>query len=208
MVGPFAAALAKRCCVRVICPDYRLAPEFPFPAGLSDGLSVMESIGSEKFMLSGDSAGGGLAASMAALAENSDETLMGLALLSPWLDLTVTAETYCTNSANDPLFSQDAAQTAALQYLQGHPATDPLASPMNGRIDRFPPTFINAGDGEVLLDDARAMAFKLQQAGVACELNIVADMQHVAVTQNLALPGALDTFEALAAFVETCLANT
>src|SRR5580698_7088960 len=71
MVAPFATALAERCRVRILCPAYRLAPEHPFPAALIDGLMVINAVDEAReipLLLSGDSAGGGLAAGLAALA--------------------------------------------------------------------------------------------------------------------------------------------
>ena len=208
-LGPFAARLAERCGVNVVCPAYRLAPEHPFPAGLVDGcrvLSALNTPGHLPVVLSGDSAGGGLAAGLAALAGQSGSKPAGLVLLSAWLDLTVTAPGYITNAASDPLFSADSANTAAELYLQGHAAKDPVASPLHGIFDNYPPTLVNIGSGEVLLDDARLCHGKLTAAGIAAQLHEVAGMDHVAVTRDSNAPGAAETFEAIAAFIDTLLA--
>lgn len=207
-IGPFASALAKRCHVDVICPAYRLAPEHPFPAGLGDGWSVLKALatsGEGRIMLSGDSAGGGLAAGLAALCHEAGIKLAGLALLSPWLDLTASNPSYAENAAHDPLFSLEAAQIAAQLYLQGTPAADPLASPLRGNVSGFPPTFINVGTGEVLRDDARLMHDHLQRSGVAVCLQDVEAMEHVAVTRGLSLPGSAATLDAIAQFIERIL---
>lgn len=152
MGGPFAAMLASRCDVEVILPAYRLAPEHPFPAALNDGMAVIRARAGdsdEPLILSGDSAGGGLAASLAALCGAEGLPLAGLVLFSPWLDLTVSSGCYATNAASDPLFSRQSASEAADQYLQGHPMNDPLASPLFAELARFPPAFISVGTGEV-----------------------------------------------------------
>src|SRR5579863_6717523 len=130
-IAPFAAALASRCQVRVVCPAYRLAPEHPFPAALVDGWSVMSALipGDGPLIMSGDSAGGGLAAGLAGRAGGR---LAGLILLSPWLDLTVTSPSYASNADWDPLFSAASAGVAASFYLQGASPQDPLASPVFG----------------------------------------------------------------------------
>jgi monoterpene epsilon-lactone hydrolase len=205
MIGPFAAALAARCDVEVICPAYRLAPEHPFPAGLADAYTVLCALrlaDSGSLILSGDSAGGGLAASLAAHCATEAVSLSGLVLLSPWLDLTVTSSTYQSNAATDPLFSRAAAREAADLYLQGLSAHHPLASPLFGSVDGFPPTFISIGEGEVLAEDGRRFYEVLRAAGVFARLCVVAGMEHVAVTRGLALPGAAETFEGVAEFVD------
>jgi acetyl esterase/lipase len=86
MTSPYAAALAERCGVEVISPAYRLAPEHPFPAALNDGMSVLRQlhgVGRTGIWLSGDSAGGGLAASLTALCLAEQIPVAGLVLLSP-----------------------------------------------------------------------------------------------------------------------------
>ena len=202
-LGPFAAALALRCHVEVICPAYRLAPEHPFPAGLCDAWSVVRALaGSGPLLVSGDSAGGGLAAGVAALTGLASIDLVGLALLSPWLDLSVTAASYAENAAHDPLFSADAARTAAALYLQGHPPADPLASPLYGPVASYPPTFLNVGSREVLVDDTQHLHDRLHQAGVPVQLRRIEGMDHVAVTRGLTLSGSAETLAQLGQFVD------
>ncbi|GGA36984.1 alpha/beta hydrolase fold domain-containing protein [Sphingomonas psychrolutea] len=205
MVAPFAAALAARCGVSVICPAYRLAPEHPFPAGLNDTFRVMTALGTGGLILSGDSAGGGIAAALAARVPENAAPLGGVALLSPWLDLTVSAVSFDANAMTDPLFSSEAAHEAAALYLQGLSPHHYQASPLFGPVDRFPPTIINVGAGEVLVDDARALYDRLTSAGVVAQLDVVTGMTHVAVTRDLALPGAAEAFALLAAFIDKCL---
>ena len=207
MIAPFAAALAVKCRVSVVCPAYRLAPEHPFPAGLRDAQRVMMALDTGGLIVSGDSAGGGIAAGLAALVARDAHPLGGLVLLSPWLDLTVSAASFDTNAAHDPLFSGEAAREAAMLYLQGRSPHDGQASPLLGPIDRFPPTLINVGAGEVLIDDARAFFERLSTAGVVARLDVVEGMTHVAVTRDLALPGAAEAFNLLAAFIDERLSR-
>jgi len=205
MSAPFAAALAARCGVEVVCPDYRLAPEHPFPAGLVDAYRAMRALqeeGESPLILSGDSAGGGLAAGLAAICVAEAKPPAALILLSPWLDLTVTSRSYDEHAANDPLFSRAEAAKAAALYLQGTSPQHPLASPQFGAVKGFPPTLIGVGREEVLWGDAQAFHAKLAAAGVDAQLHAVAGMQHVAVTRSFSLPGAAETFEAVAAFVD------
>ncbi len=202
MMGPFAAALTERFGITVVCPAYRLAPEHPFPAGLNDCLTVLAALNEEPMILSGDSAGGGLAASVAA---NPPAPLAGLALLSPWLDLTISSASYLANAQTDPLFSSTSAQEAAALYLQGVAPDEPRASPLLGPVGDFPPTYINVGTGEVLLDDAIAFHVKLRESGVPARLEVIEDMDHVAVTRDRTLPGAAQAFDGLAAFIDAVL---
>jgi acetyl esterase/lipase len=204
MIGPYAAALAERCGVEVVCPAYRLAPEHPFPAGLNDAAKVYRALrreGGAPLIVSGDSAGGGLAASLTALVTSERDAPAALILLSAWLDLTVSAESYRANAATDPLFSRESGEAAAELYLQGHTPEDPLASPLLAALEGFPPTLVNFGEGEVLADDSRAFHAALQAAGVTAELHPVPGMDHVAVTRGPTLVGAPETFATVAAFV-------
>ena len=199
-VGPYAVALAERCAVEVVCPAYRLAPEHPFPAGLDDARAVLQALKAESdlpLILSGDSAGGNLAAALAA-----EQRVAGLVLLSAWLDLTVTSPSYAANAATDPLFSREAAEEASALYLQGARAEQPSASPLLGPVDGFPPTLVSVGLGEVLAEDGLRFHAALQAAGVPARLCAIAGMEHTAVVRGLDKPGSPETFEAVAAFVD------
>lgn len=208
MIGPFAAALCTRCNIEVICPDYRLAPEHPWPAALYDGVKTIDALlssGYVNLIISGDSAGGGLAASLTALCVASGIRIAGLVLISPWLDLTLTSDCYAINAATDMLFSHQSAADAAQLYLQGVTAEHPLASPALGNVADFPPTLISVGSGEVLAGDGERFHLKLQRAGVKSLFIATAGMEHVAVTRGLQLPGAAETFEAMTKFIDESL---
>ncbi len=199
----FAEALADACGVEVLLPRYRLAPEHPFPAGLNDGLAVFDAMPADvPRLISGASAGGGLAAAIASL--RSGEAA-GLMLHSAWLDLSVTAPSYDANAASDPLFSRASAEAAAALYLQGTDPAHPLASPLFADPAAFPPTLISVGTGEVLIDDARSMAMRLSGKARLLE---VPGMDHVAVTRDAEALGAAEVFAATCAFIEQMLAGT
>lgn len=208
----FAEALVRASGVEVVVPQYRLAPEGPFPAGLTDALTALtalrEEIGDAPLIVCGDSAGGGLAASLGLLsAAGSAPQIDGLVLLSPWLDLRVTADSYAANAATDAMFSQNSAEVAAELYLQGFDPTHPLASPLLAPITAYPPSLISVGTGEVLWDDARLFHDKLVTAGVDSTLCAIDGMAHIAVITSLKNPGAAETFAAVTAFVERRLAR-
>lgn len=210
-VATYAAALARDSGFTVYCPAYRLAPEHPFPAGLVDALAVLDVLRGQDdgpFLLAGDSAGGGLAAALTAFAVARGDPPDGLVLLSAWLDLTISSPCYAAHEATDPLFSREAAQTAADLYLQGLAPEEPLASPLLGSVEGFPPTLVNVGTGEVLTGDSRAFHARLEEAGVAAQLQAIAGMDHVAVTRGLDLPGSAETFAAILAFIDRIAART
>jgi acetyl esterase/lipase len=207
--GPLAEALAARCGIEVVVPQYRLSPEGPFPAGLNDALSALKAlraeIGDAPLVVGGDSAGGGLAAALGVLSVHGMAPhIDALVLLSPWLDLTVSSPAYAEN-ADDPMFSKEQADIAAELYLQGFDPTHPLASPLLAPVVDFPPTLISVGTGEVLRDDSLRFHERLLAAGVRSELSAIDGMEHVAVVRSMELTGAAETFDAVAEFVDSVL---
>jgi acetyl esterase/lipase len=133
--------------------------------------------------------------------------LAALVLISPWLDLTLGNECYRKNAETDALFSYQAASEAAELYLQGVSAENPLASPLFVNVIGFPPTLISAGAGEVLAGDAERFQSALQRVGVRSRLVMTALMEHVAVVRGLDLPGAAETFDAVARFIDESLGH-
>lgn len=177
----FAMRLSGRCGASVVVPEYALAPECPFPAAHHDVLAVltaiMETLGGRKLLLSGDSAGGGLALAVAALLEDT-EVLAGLVLLSPWADLRLIADSYHRCAATDLLFSLQAATTGADEYRQGWAAEDPLVSPLMADFDTLPPVCLLASTSEVLADDAMHLAQRLYAAERPLTLLMLPGLPH------------------------------
>ncbi len=197
MDAPFAEALADACGVEVLLPRYRLAPESPFPAAVNDACAVLLALVDDlPVIVSGASAGGGLAAGLGA---GHGDRLAGLVLHSAWLDLRVSAQSYAANAATDVLFSESSAARAAELYLQGHDPAEPLASPLLADTARFPAALITVGSGEVLFDDSRAMSARLGSRAVLHEIE---GMEHVAVTRDRAGVGAAEVFAATCAFID------
>jgi acetyl esterase/lipase len=210
IVSPFAAALAAACGVEVVVPAYRLAPEHPFPAGLSDALAALHAVAREggvgphrvPLILSGDSAGAGLAASLAVLAAQEGIAIDALVLLSPFLDLTLSGPSYQYNEGSDPLFSLASAANAVELYLQGGDPTHPLASPLFAPLYGFPPTLLSVGSGEVLADDTRRFHAQLAAYGIPTALSEIEGMEHTAVVRSPLLPGSAETFAAITDLVD------
>jgi acetyl esterase/lipase len=203
----YCSHLAQRAGVRVLNVDYRLAPESPFPAAVEDALSVYEWVLAgdtvpSRVVLAGDSAGAGLTvASLLSLRDRGFALPAGGVCLSPWVDLTNSAASYSTRAATDTFFSFRSAQEAAADYLHGEDPTHPLASPVFADLAGLPPLLILAGDGEVLLDDARRLAETAAGAGAAAELFVYPEMPHVWMLNYPAYPEAAMAFDQVAAFV-------
>ena len=207
----FGARLARASGAAVVVVEYRLAPEHPYPAALHDTAAVYDALlGADPGppVVAGDSAGGGLAAALVVAAERSGRPRpAGLLLLSPWVDLTVSAGTYATRARRDQLFSESSAADAAELYLQGHDRQDPLVSPIFADVAGWPPTQIFAGGEEVLLDDALGLTAALARAGVSVEAHVVAGMQHVWPTLFPDLAESALALEEMGRFVARCTAG-
>ena len=177
----YASDIALKADCQVVIPDYRLAPEHPYPAALVDAVGVYTELQSEgEVFVGGDSAGGALALSLTLAARDSQHQMpAGLVLLSPWLDLAATAASYEKNASTDTMFSRESAEQAAVAYLGTCATTDPLASPAYGDFSQVPKVLIFVSGSEVLLDDAVNFANKARQSGVAVDLHVVENMPHI-----------------------------
>jgi acetyl esterase/lipase len=198
------AALAG---ARLVSVDYRLAPEDPFPCGLDDAVTAYRSLddgldAAVPVVLAGDSAGGGLAASLLGEIERLGlRPPASIGLLSPWLDLRNTAASFESNAASDPVFPLASAAEAADMYLGGQDASDPRVSPLLADWSGRPPLFVAASETECLRDDTRALAGVARAAGVHVELAIFADVPHGWWLQYPATPASREVVTGLAEFL-------
>lgn len=209
---PITAQLAKASGLAVYAPDYRLAPEHPYPAALNDAVSAYRALlerGCSRIVLAGDSAGGGLAlATAVALRDAGLELPVALLLLSPWTDLACSGETMQTLAGQDPMLSQAALQRWAAAYA-GRMAVDyPLCSPLHAELSGLPATLIQVGSDEVLLDDSRRLERRLGAAGVASELQVYAGVWHDFQLHVGVLPQADEAIVRAAEFIRGRLAQT
>jgi len=202
----YGSHLAAVLGARVLLVEYRLAPEHKFPKAVDDCFAVWESLLAEgidtgRIVIAGDSAGGGLAASVTMHALADGVLPAGVVCCSPWVDLTITADTYDTNAESDKLFSRSSAEEAAPAYLGGADPTNPIASPLFGDWDGAPPLLILVGDAEVLLDDSRKLADVARAAGVDVTLSVYPEMPHIWTMSYPAFPEAVEGVTEMAEFV-------
>lgn len=168
MYAAFNAYIARSSGCSVFTPDYRLAPEFPFPAGLLDVAAVLEQLfddglSPDRFVLAGDSGGGGLATSLL----NNVRTAhlpdpAGLVLFSPEVGLSFDEPSVLENAGKDIL----PWNIPAAPYLHGVDPLDPRVDPLTDDLSDYPPTFVAFGDDEMFRDPIRHFIARLQDAGV------------------------------------------
>jgi len=202
----YAGQLAIRARADAFVPDYRLAPEHPFPAAVDDAFAVYRALASQtdaELALAGESAGGGLTVALLTLirAEPALRSPAGAAVMSPWVDLTLSGSSYANRAEADPIFTQEALRALAAKYLQGHTAEDPRASPLRADLSGLPPLRIDVGDDEVLLDDALRLAERAGSAGVLVTGAVWAGMPHVFQAQVGRLSAARRALDAAGEFL-------
>ncbi len=192
---------------RVLMPDYRLAPETPFPAALEDTLSIYdwllrEGYDSKNIIIAGDSAGGGLTlATTLALRDEGRPLPAALILLSPWTDLTFGGASHETNADKMVILYPDNLHLWAEAYIAFADPRTPHISPAFADMKNFPPMLIQVGSDEVLLDDAYMVAENAKSAGVDVTLSIYEGMWHVWQSVGI-LPEAKRAFNEIGAFAK------
>ncbi|MGN0376361.1 MAG: alpha/beta hydrolase [Suilimivivens sp.] len=197
--------LAASTSMDVLCFDYRLAPEHPYPSALEDAMKVWDYLmlfgyGARDIIIAGDSAGGNLALSLV-LKLKAEQRLLprGLVLLSPWTDLTSSGKSHETRKALDPVLDEAYLERMIRNYAPGEDLKNPFISPLFGDFTGFPPTYIQAGDNEILLSDAMALHKKMVKENVSVKIDIYKRMWHV--FQMSPLKTAHEAMEKCAEFI-------
>lgn len=177
--------LAASTSMDVLCFDYRLAPEAPYPAAVQDAMQAWNYLmllgyGARDVILAGDSAGGNLALSLALRLKEEGRILpRGILLMSPWTDLTSSGKSHQTRAEIDPVLSEAYLQEMIRNYAGGRALDDPFISPLFGDYEGFPPVYIQVGNNEILLDDAVMLYRKLLKANAPVRLDVFKGMWHV-----------------------------
>jgi monoterpene epsilon-lactone hydrolase len=205
----FAYRLSRAADARVLLPDYRLAPEHPFPVPLEDGITAYRWLarkeGAGRIAASGDSAGGGLnLAALVSLRDAGDELPPVAACISPLTDLAAEGESYSNFPDRDPVISAELAVGMGIVYMgEGKvPAETPLASPLYADLHDLPPLFVCAGDHEALYDDSTRLVAKVEAAGGEVEFLTGHDLLHIYPFFSYILPEGQEAIEKIGAFIK------
>jgi monoterpene epsilon-lactone hydrolase len=180
VVARISAAAGIRC----LSIDYRLAPECPFPCAINDTYVsydwlIRQGVSHKNIVVGGMSAGGGLSLALSLKLKHKRENQpCGLVAISPWTDMTQSGKTMKTNASKDPIISKSYLDRMAGLYLNGVQAKTPYASPLFGNLKGLPPTLIQVGSAETMLDDSLRMVNKAKKEHVEIEYECWQDMFH------------------------------
>ncbi len=179
------ASLAHESASRLLLPEYRLAPEYPYPTALEDlyraySWLLRKGTSPEDIVFAGDGAGANLVLSLAHyLRTKSVPKPAAIVAISPWVDLSCSSQAFLARKNPDPIHTRESLAAQALQYTWQDNFANPHVSPILGNFAGFPPLFIQCGSEEILIDDARALADRAARAGSPVTLDVCEGMWHL-----------------------------
>ena len=204
----FVGHIAASAGANAFVPDYRLAPEHPFPAAVEDVEACYRGLvdeGISKIAVTGDSAGGNLALVLLSIAgaqaHNGGIAPVGAVAISPVTDLALTGESFETRAEADPYFTKSQVAGLVASYLGETDPKNPLASPLYGDLSGLPPIRVHVGDDEVLLDDSRRYVARVVTGGVDAALDVWMGMPHGFVANVDSFNAARQALSAIGAFL-------
>ena len=194
---------------KVISVDYRMSPDFPYPAAMDDAMAVyratLKTTKPKNIGIFGTSAGGSITLAMVLRAKTEKLPLPGaIAPGTPWSDMTKTGDSYFTNDGIDNvLVSNDGFWgAAALLYANGRDLKDPQLSPVYGDMHGFPPTILTSGTRDLFLSNTVRVHRKLRQAGVEAELQVFEGLSHAQYYRDINAPETIDYNTEIARFFD------
>lgn len=197
---------------KIVSVDYRMPPDFPFPAALDDAVTVyretLKTTDPRNVGIFGSSAGGSLAVTTLLRAKAEDLPMPGaIALGSPTVDLTKTGDTLFTNAMLDNvLVTQDGfIRATALLYADGHDLKDPRVSPIYGDVHGFPTAILTSGTRDLYLSNTVRMHRKLRAAGVDAVLQIWEGQSHTQYLRDFHAPETKEYHDEIARFFDVHL---
>jgi len=202
-----AANISKASGAKVLLPDYRLAPEHPFPSALEDAILAYRwlldtGFTGAKIAIAGDSAGGGLSiATSVSLRDAGEPSPASIACISPWTDLEMSGNSIKTQAEIDPMVNLELLKIMASNYIGDAAPRSPLISPIYADLQAIPPLLIHAGSDEMLLDDSKRIAEKAKRSGVDVRLKIYDQMWHVFHLNARLMPEAKHAINELGSFI-------
>ena len=194
----------------VLTPDYRVAPEHPYPAALKDAVAAYQWLigekhyDADKIVIAGDSAGGGLALALVMyLRDHGMELPAGVLVMSPWTDLTNSGASYQTNFDRDPQFGGTTDNMLFHStYIGDADPKDPYISPLFGSFEGFPPILFQVGSEEVLLDDTLRAAEMVRKVHGKLRVTVYEGMFHVFQMALRLIPESREAWEEVSRFLE------
>ena len=201
--------MAQTLRMNVLLPEYRLAPENPFPAALEDVTKIYhwlleQGYSSSNIIISGDSAGGGLSlATVLSLRDHHDPLPAAIVCMSPWVDLTMRGQSHRTNAKEDVILKTETLKEWTDCYVGTEKPENPLISPIFADLHDLPPMFIQVGSDEILLDDSIALA----EIAPNATLKIWDGMWHDWHVFGALIPESKQAFEEIKQFIHTQLEN-
>jgi len=201
--------LAESTSMDVCSFNYRLAPENKYPSAVEDVIKVWDYLmllgyGARDIIVAGDSAGGNLALTLLHQLKQKQRLFpRGLVLMSPWIDLTGSGKSHIKKAKVDPILSETYLKQAISMYTEETMKENALVSPLFGDFTGFPPTYIQVGENEILLDDSKRLYDKMNALNVSVHLDVYPNMWHV--FQMSPFKTAYDAMEKSAEFIfEIC----
>jgi epsilon-lactone hydrolase len=206
---PLSGALAAATGAGVLVPEYRLAPEHPFPAALADALRaylwiIDGGVPPEQVTVIGDSSGGGLALSLLlSLREQGLAMPGGVALLCPTVDPTCsTLKDMWSADKRQVILTAEQARHLVELYLDGHPIDDPVVNPLLADLTGLPPLLIQVGTEDIVVDEVHRFTERARDHGVDVRLELYSADTHVFHLFWSFLPEAADAISQVGRFAK------